>query len=129
MKVKDYMTTEPATVNIDATFREVKEKMVEEDTSVVLIKAGTEIVGIVTDTDIFAHVAAGKDLDAVKVDKHMSVCELGGVNPCLQIFGNTDLEDAIKVMAISGVHHLLVWGKDGHLSGVISSKNILKTVD
>ncbi|MEE8402930.1 MAG: CBS domain-containing protein [Candidatus Hydrothermarchaeaceae archaeon] len=129
MKVKDYRTTEPATVNIDATFHDVKEKMVEEGTSVVLIKAGAEIVGVVTDTDVFAHSAAGKDLNATKVKKHMTACELGGVNPCLQIFEDSPVEDAVRIMAISGVHHLLVWGKDGHLSGVISSKNILKTVD
>lgn len=129
MKVKDYMTTEPATVNIDATFREVKEKMVEVDTSVVLVKADDEIVGVITDTDIFAHTASGKDLGALKVEKHMTLCELGGVNPCLQVFKDSPIEDAIKIMGTSGVHHLLVWGKDGHLSGVISSRNILKTVD
>lgn len=72
MNVKDYMKKEPATVSIGATFHEVKEKMVDADTSMVLVKSGIDIVGIVTDTDIFAHAVAGNDLSVIKVERCMS---------------------------------------------------------
>ena len=129
MNVKDCMTMDIATVSTDATFREVKEMMVEKDVSAVLVEAGDAIVGLVTDTDILAHAAAGKNLDSLKVGKYMTVCEVGGINPCLQVFEDSPVEDAIKIMAISGVNHLLVWGKGGHVCGVISSKDVLKTME
>jgi CBS domain-containing protein len=129
MNVKDLMRTDIPAVSVGATFYEAKEKMIEEDTSVVVVKADEKIVGMITETDIFSHAAAGKGLTALKVEAYMSVCEFGGLNPCLQVFENSSVDDAITIMAISGVHHLLVWGEGGELSGVISSKDVLKTME
>jgi CBS domain-containing protein len=129
MNVKDLMRTGIPAIGTGATFYDAKEKMIEEDTSVVVVKADEKIVGMVTETDIFSHAVAGKGLKALRVEEHMSVCEFGGLNPCLQVFENSSIDDAMKIMAISGVHHLLVWGEAGELSGVISSKDILKTMD
>ncbi len=129
MNVKDLMKTDIPAVSTGATFYDAKEKMIEEDTSVVVVKEDEKIVGMVTKTDILSHAAAGKGLKALKVEAHMSVCEFGGLNPCLQVFESSPVDDATKIMAISGVHHLLVWGEGGQLRGVISSKDILKNMD
>jgi CBS domain-containing protein len=129
MNVKKLMRTDIPSVEVVATFYDAKEKMIEEDTSVVVVKADEKIVGMVTETDIFSHAVAGKGLKALMVEEHMSMCEFGGLNPCLQVFENSSVDDAMKIMAISGVHHLLVWGEGGELNGVISSKDILKTMD
>jgi CBS domain-containing protein len=129
MNIKDLMRTDIPALSVGATFYDAKQKMAEEDTSVVVIKDGEKIVGMVTETDIFSHAVAGKGLKSLKVEGHMSVCEFGGLNPCLQVFENGTIDDAMKIMAISGVHHLLVWGEGGELGGVISSRDILKNMD
>lgn len=129
MIVKDCMRTEFATVGIEDTFHDVKEKLIKQKTTVAIVRTKGGIAGMVTDTDVLAHSSAGKDLNLIKVKNRMSVCEIGGLNPCLQVFEESPVEEAAKIMAVSGVHHLLVWGKGGRISGVISSLDILKTVD
>ncbi|MBU2559512.1 CBS domain-containing protein [archaeon] len=129
MNVKELMRTDIPAIGTGMTFYDAKERMIEEDTSGVVVKADEKIVGMVTETDIFSHAGVGKCLKDIGVEKHMSVCEFGGLNPCLQVFENSSVDEAMKIMAISGIHHLLVWGEGGELSGVISSKDVLKTME
>jgi|Deesub1362A_J573_1020465.scaffolds.fasta_scaffold00057_44 CBS domain-containing protein len=128
MKVKDVMKRNVVSVDVDSSLADVKKKMIENNVNFVVVKAGGEIVGVISDTDILAYATKGKRLEDLKAEKYMTACKLEGTNPCLQVFEDDPLEEAATIMAATGVHHLLVWGKSGYPAGVITSDDILKVV-
>jgi CBS domain-containing protein len=110
MKVGDIMKKEVTSVSVDDTLKDVKDKMVEKGVDFVVVKADGEIVGIITNTDILAYISAGKDLTKQQANKCMTACKLEGTNPCLQVFEDSSLDEAMKIMAVTGVNHLLCMG-------------------
>jgi CBS domain-containing protein len=73
MKVRELMTTEPATVAPEATLGEVATLMKQEDCGSIPVVQDGRLVGIVTDRDIVIRgVAAGSDPKTQRVSKIMS---------------------------------------------------------
>lgn len=146
--VKQYMKTDVAYVTSDARLADVVIKMGELQTGIVIVKSGDYIIGVVTSSDIYSAlvkevfsrsvkgvIVPVEELDDLKVldmmrgpktPQFMTSCQLDGTNPCVQIGENDTIEDAIKVMGVSNIHHLLVIGKDGQIVGTLSSNDILK---
>ena len=129
-KIKDYLRTDVPSVSTDATLREVAERLEKENTTAVLVKIGDEIVGIITDTDVIANVSSGRDLDSVKAEEFMTSCEIATKKattcPCLQLHKEDPIQDAINLMTIGEVHHILVWDNEGHVVGMVTMKDLLK---
>lgn len=92
----------------------------------------SDIVGVITDTDVIESMAGGRHLDQVKAAEFMTSCELmvkkEAKLPCIQLFENETIENALKVMAKGGIHHLLVWGESGKAVGIVSMKDLLREV-
>lgn len=121
MKVRDFMKTDLPYVGLEDNLTQVMEEMRMKGSDAILVKEGDDIFGIITDTDIVANMAVGKDPERVLAKEFMTACEMQGTNPCLQIFEDDPIEDAMKVMGASGVRHLLVWGEGNRPVGVLCS--------
>jgi len=131
-KIKDYLRTDVPSVPTDATLREVAELLEKEDTTAVLVKTDGDIAGIVTDSDVLANISSGRDLDSVKAEEFMTSCEIATKKattcPCLQLHREDPIQDAVNLMTIAEVHHVLVWDNEGHVIGLVTMKDLLKRV-
>ncbi len=146
--IKDYMKKEIVYVDEDATLTEVVNQMKIKQTGVVIVKFDGKITGVITSSDIFSalvqsvfsetidnvlitkenvsDIRAGTMLGGPTTVEYMTSCELGGTNPCIQIYEDDVIENAIRVMEISHIHHLLVMGYEGKIVGTISSNDVLR---
>jgi len=116
------MTTEPITVEPDATLGEVATLMKQEDCgSIPVVEAG-RLVGIVTDRDIVIRgVAGGTDPKTQRVSTIMSA------DP-VTIGADDDVTEAEKVMADRQIRRLPVI-EDGRLVGIIVTAQIARADD
>ena len=58
----------------------------------------------------------------------MTACESHGWHPCINTFENDSIENAIRIIQRSGLHHLLVFNKNNNLVGTLSSHDIIKGI-
>ena len=131
-EIKNAVNWEAPVVAMDDSLRVVIQKMVDSKKSAVLVKAGDDVVGIVTDMDMLASIARHDDLDGTKVSGFMTSCELilgkPVKSPCAQLDSAQSVGDAIGVMNVAGVHHLVVSGEKDVCAGVVSVLDLLKLV-
>ena len=124
------ISAEAPSCSMDDNLRTVAEKIAESDASACVVKSGEEIVGVITDTDVADNISRGKNIDQTKASEFMTSCELltkkAAKIPCIQLFEDETIENALKVMASGGIHHILVWGTSGNAIGVVSTKDLLK---
>jgi len=122
MKVRELMTTQPITVEPDATLGEVATLMKQEDCGSIPVVEGGRLVGIVTDRDIVIRgIAAGTDPKAQPVSTIMSA------DP-VTIAPDADVTAAEKVMADRQIRRLPVV-EGGKLVGIIVTAQIARTGD
>lgn len=119
MKVKDLMTSEPATVGPDDPCARAATLMREEDCgSIPVVRDGT-LIGIVTDRDITIRaVAAGKDPRSTPVSEVMSA------DP-VTVAPDADAEEASRLMAEFQVRRLPVVA-DGRLLGILVTAQLAR---
>lgn len=107
-------------------------KMVDGGCSALAVKSGNELIGIVTDMDIMESIRRNGLTGGVNVADFMVKCELlsqkGTKSPCVQLDEDESVENALKLMAGAGVHHLLVSGANNKAMGIVSSQALLKLV-
>jgi CBS domain-containing protein len=127
-EIRNFVRKDAPSVTPETTLKETLERMVEKEFTAALVREGDQILGIVTDTDIIANVASGRDMREVKAKEFMSSCELLGTNPCLQLCEDESIENAMKVMAVGNIHHLLVWDTEGRPLGILSSGDLIKAL-
>ena len=120
MKVRDLMTTEPATVGPDDPCAQAATLMREEDCgSIPVVRDGT-LVGIVTDRDITIRaVAAGRDPRSTPVSEVMSA------DP-ITTTPDTKAEEASRLMAEFQVRRLPVV-EDGRLCGILVTAQVARS--
>ncbi len=119
MKVRELMTTQPITVEPDATLGEVATLMKQEDCGSIPVVEGGRLVGIVTDRDIVIRgIAAGTDPKAQPVSTIMSA------DP-VTIAPDADVTAAEKVMADRQIRRLPVV-EGGKLVGIIVTAQIAR---
>jgi len=119
MKVRDLMTSEPATLSVDDTCAQAATKMREEDCGSIPITKEGRLVGIVTDRDITIRaVAAGKDPKTTKVSEIMSADPVT-VGP------DEDVDGASDIMAERQVRRLPVV-EDGRLVGILVTAQVAR---
>jgi CBS domain-containing protein len=119
MKVKDLMTSGPATVGPDDPCAQAATLMREEDCgSIPVVRDGT-LVGIVTDRDITIRaVAEGRDA------KRTPVSEVMSADP-VTVTPDTDVEDAERIMRDRQIRRLPVVD-DGRLVGIVVTAQLAR---
>lgn len=117
-KVSDVMTARPRAVSPDTPVSQVAELMESEDIGAIPILDGDQLAGMITDRDIVIRaVAKGKDPRGMPA-REISSREVVTVRP------DSNLSDALELMASHQVRRLPVVDEDNRLIGVVSQADI-----
>jgi predicted transcriptional regulator len=104
--------------------------MAQANVSVLAVKVGEELVGLMTVRDVMQGLVQGVDIRAVSAGSLMTKCEFtterSTKNSCFQLDEEEDILSAMKVMYEAGVNHLLVTGEKNKPLGIVSSLELVK---
>jgi CBS domain-containing protein len=123
-QIRELMTSNPRTVQPDATAADAAKLMRDEDTGIAPIAEGDgRLVGVVTDRDIAIRVVAeGKDATTTKVSDVASQ-NLVTIDP------QQDLDEVLRLMAKHQVRRLPVVEEDGKLVGIVAQADVARHTD
>lgn len=117
MKIRDIMTTDVTTVELDTTLEEIATIMRHEDVGAVPVVDDDELVGIVTDRDIVVRcIAEGRDPSEACAEDVLT----GGL---VTVEPGQDVNQAAELMARNQIRRLPVV-HDGQLIGMVSLGDI-----
>jgi CBS domain-containing protein len=144
--IKKFMKKEPLFVLPQETLGNVAQKMGAEkrDIAVVRDKKG-EVQGIVTSHDLFDAMRTfvlQKDMleqipgdvrelkvtsimKGVYTKEFMEACGLTGTNVCITLGQDDTIANAVRVMAVAGIDHILISGQGG-VVGTLSDDDLVK---
>lgn len=121
MKLGELLGEAPHFCGPDTSISEAAAAMEGSDLGSLAVVEGLQLLGLVTERDIRRAVARGDHLDATHVS------EIMGKDP--DTFDpDLDVWDAAAWIAESGYRHLPVVDDDGSLLGVISIRDLLKSL-
>lgn len=103
------------------TIAEAARVMEEHDHGSLAVVDGLDLIGLITERDLRRVVASGIDVDATAVRDVMSV-DPDTFDPDLDVW------DAAAWIAESGYRHLPVMDDDGELLGVVSIRDLLRSL-
>lgn len=119
-KVRDVMTERPRAVRPQTPLNEVAQLMEADDVGSVPVVDGERLVGMVTDRDIVVRaIAKGKDPSNIPA-ANVASDELVTIDP------ESNLDDALKLMAHHQVRRLPVVVDDERLVGVVSQADVAR---
>ncbi|MBN1682264.1 CBS domain-containing protein [Candidatus Bathyarchaeota archaeon] len=144
--IKNFMKKNPLLIDLDETLGGVASKMSaqKKDVAIVTDPEG-EVRGLVTSHDLFDALRTyvlGKDtleqvpkevreLKVITIMKgtytkeFMEACGLSGSNVCITLGENDSIVNAIRVMAITGIDHILISSEKG-ITGTLSDDDIIQ---
>ena len=145
MKIKEIMRKAPIIVGPDESLESVAKNMAKKGKDVVVIKAEGEVKGLVTASDIYyamkSYVLGSYMLESIPIEirdvkigelmkvptamEFMEACGLTGTNLCIVLGEDDTVANAMRVMAISGIDHILIIGDSG-VVGTLSDNDLLK---
>jgi len=148
MSIKELMKREPLVVKPSESLAAVSKKMVEKGRDVVVVMDEDVVRGLVTAEDIFFAMKSyvlGKNMfeempmevrdmkvaelmKAPPAMEFMQACGLTGTNMCIVLGEDDKAADAIRVMAIGGVDHILIVGDEG-VVGTLSEADLIKALE
>ncbi len=106
--------TAVATISPDASVYEAASRMTEQGIGSLMVMAGGQVIGVITERDILQRIVAERrDPAATHVDEAMTTEVV-----CCQL--HTPLDEARGVMKNRRLRHLPVVSEEGELQGVIS---------
>jgi CBS domain-containing protein len=116
--VEEVMTHSVRTLTREMTARDVAVLFAEHNigSAVVVAPETGESVGIVTESDIMQQVAAGADIESVRVDSFLSA-------PVITINSSESIHTAADVMKEHSIRRLPVVD-DGELVGILTTSNL-----
>jgi CBS domain-containing protein len=130
LKVKQAIKRKFPVIDIDDSLDMAIQLMAETNVSVLAVKVGSELIGIVTVWDVLGGLAHDLDRQQTKISTFMTKCEFNteksSKNSCIQLDEDENVLSAIKVMHEAGVNHLLVTGEKGKAVGIVSSLELIK---
>jgi CBS domain-containing protein len=122
-RIREIMTSNPSTVELDKTVVDAARIMKQEDAGVVPVTENGRLTGMVTDRDIAIRVVAeGKD------PKSTAVREVASSN-LVTIDPEQDLDEALRLMAQHQVRRLPVVEEGGRLVGVVAQADVARQGD
>ena len=145
MKIKELMKANPLMVSPSESLADVSKKMAKKGKDVVVVEDDGLVKGLVTAGDIYFAMKSyviGKnmmedipmEIRDVKISElmkaphameFMEACGLTGTNMCIVLGEEDKAADAIRVMAMAGVDHILIVGDNG-VSGTLSDNDLIK---
>jgi len=146
--IKNHMRRDIVYTTIDERLADVIFKMSHAKTDIAVVKSKDDLVGVITESDIYFALVKDvlpdpvdkqkkpRDITDLKVaeimrgppaQKVMDSCERDGIHPCVDTYEDDTIENAIRVMQRSGLHHLLVNDEHNRLVGTLSSGDIIKS--
>jgi CBS domain-containing protein len=146
--IKNHMRKDIVYTTPDERLADVIFKMSHAKIDIAVVKSKDDLVGVITESDIYFALVKDvlpnsvtqqnkfMDITDLKVaeimrgppaQKIMDSCERDGIHPCVDTYEDDTIENAIRVMQRSGLHHLLVNDKHNRLVGTISSGDIIKS--
>jgi predicted transcriptional regulator len=144
--VSRYVNKDMVYVKPDATLREVASIMAGSETDVAVVRSDkNEVIGLITAQELFDALRSyvlGKDvLENIQEDVRdirvnelmrgiraldfMNVCSLTGVRVCISLDENESVANAVRVLSMAGISHLLVMSEDG-VSGTLCAEDLIK---
>lgn len=145
--VKKFMKTSPLRIPPNQTLGEVSASMAKTGRDVAIVVEGSQVRGLVTSHDIFdalktnvlgtlLHEQTAADLQGMRVEtivkqtytkEFMEACGLTGTNACLTLDEDAPIANAVRVMAFSGIDHILIMGEKG-VVGTLSDDDLIKAL-
>ena len=116
--VKDFMTTNVITIDVQRTVLEAAKLMHQQDVGDLVVMEGNEPKGIVTERDLVRRVMAQKKPLETKVSEVMS-------NPLITIEEDSSLRDAARIMVKNKIRRLPVTKKNV-LVGIIATSDFAR---
>lgn len=120
-KIGDLISGRKVTISPDASVLEAAQLMTEQHVSSLMIEQDHKLVGIVTDTDIRKRVVARQLSDSTRVHQVMSH------NPGT-VSAESPLFSAMELMCRINVHHLPVTDLSGKIQGMVSSTDLVQSL-
>ena len=121
--VRELMTSNPCSIDVDKSVAYAAQMMRDEDVGLAPIVEGDRLVGVLTDRDVAVRVVAeGRDPEQIKVSEVASR-DLVTLDP------QQDLDEALRLMARHQVRRLPVVEEDGRLVGVVAQADVAKQAD
>ena len=119
MNLLDSKGRDVLTVSPDTSVRDAIEKMEDISAGTAVVLEGGEVVGIVSERDVFRKVVLqGQNIDKVDVREIMST-ELTTITP------ETSLDDCMQLITEKRIRHLPVLS-NGSLCGIVSIGDVVK---
>ena len=145
MKIKDLMKGDPLVVAPSDSLADVSKKMAKKGKDVVVVEEDGLVKGLVTAGDIYfamkSYVIGKNMMEDIPMEirdvqiselmkaphamEFMEACGLTGTNMCIVLGEEDKAADAIRVMAMAGVDHILIIGDNG-VSGTLSDNDLIK---
>lgn len=145
--VKKFMKTNPLMISLDQTLGEVAVSMAKAGRDVAVVVEGSQVMGLVTSHDVFdalktyvlgtlLHEQTAPDLRGMRVEtivkqkytkEFMEACGLTGTTTCLTLGEDAPIANAVRVMAFSGIDHILIMGEKG-VVGTLSDDDLIKAL-
>jgi len=114
MDLRDVMTADVEVIRPDATLQEAAQQMKAKKVGSLLVQAGDQVIGILTDRDLTTRaVAEGRDPTTAKVRDVMTP----EIIWCRE---DADVVSAINLMKEKGIRHLAVGDEHQKLVGIVS---------
>jgi CBS domain-containing protein len=112
------MNRKLSAVEVDKTLSDAAAVMEAEHVGALLVKRGTEFVGIVSETDIVRRaIAVGIHPESCLVEKVMSA-------PLITIDIEQSVADANEIMSANKIRHIVVTDR-GEVAGIISVRDLV----
>jgi predicted transcriptional regulator len=129
-KIKEAIIRNYPEIGLDDSLGDAIKAMAKNNTSALVVRQGSVLIGLVTITDVMHSLVHHHDLQDTKISSFMTKCELISAeatkNACAQLDEDQDVLSALKVMHQAGVNHLVVSRAEGDPVGVVSSLEIIR---
>jgi predicted transcriptional regulator len=145
--IKKYMKKTPLFISPSETLGEVAEAMGKEKRDIAVVKEKGIVQGIVTSHDLFDAMRTWvlqkdmleqipSEIRELKVSnvmkgaytkEFMEACGLSGTNVCITLGEDDTIANAIRVMAVTGLDHILISGEGG-VVGTLSDDDLVKAL-
>jgi len=140
------MKKNPLKVGLDESLGGVAKKMSAEKKDIAIVmESDGEVKGLITSHDLFDAIQTfvlGKDtieqipkeirdlkvttiMKGTYTKEFMEACGLSGTNVCITLGEEDTIVSAIRVMAITGIDHILISGTNG-ITGTLSDDDLFQ---
>lgn len=124
MKVKELMSKDLKTIDIDSNVREAKNLMEKYGISRLLVKDKGKIVGILTERDLAIRMASWRERKLSDAHIHVSAVT---TKKLITIDEDEEISEAARIMLENGISSLVVESK-GEIVGIVTKTDLIKSL-